>query len=388
MIHKVISAIGTLMVVALVLGCSRDVESDGRTVGEWVGLLRHQDWEVQENASEALARLGPKAVPYLKRNLKAKDPTLRRGVVKTLGRIGPPAGETVPMLLSRISREEVAVIRADILQALARIDPKDEKVQAEFTKRLRDVDADVRAAARKGIDLLEPPAPEPEPEPEPMAPVEPDAKEPAPSAFVLREAVRSVMEKKMPGVAFGMVAEVVRADRRAAIVWPAVKDGKILDDDIVAFVFEREGEDRWELIAETGKLTGRDAASRLSEALGGADDQRVVRACGVGRDRLQAHLNEHGKAFRQGLAGGKADAAVEAYEEMTRAFSFSLAAYTEDIPEMLVNKEFETPWKIDTARKGNRVPFEVQAGDKTLKGELDLRPCGGGLVIGKVIIAK
>ena len=396
MIHKGISAIGLLVLFVLVLGCTSEVEIDGRTAGDWIGLLRHQDWEVQENASEALARLGPKAVPFLKQGLKAKDPTLRRGVIETLGKIGPPAWKTVPMLLSLISREEVAVIRAVILQSLARISPKDEKVQAEFNKRLRDVDAGVREEAQKGIDLLAPPEPETAPPPDsavkpevkPVALDEQEAKEPLPPAFVLREAVRAAVENKMPGAAFGMVAEVVRADRRAAIVWPAVWDGKILDGDIVAFVFERKGEEHWELVAETVKLNSKDAAFRLSEALGGADDQLVVRSCGVGRDRLQAHLSEHGKAFQEGLAGGKVKASMEAYEELTKAFSFSLAAYSDDIPEMLANKVLGSPWKINTTQDGNRLGVEIRAGDKTLNFELDLRPCGRGFVIGKVIDTK
>jgi hypothetical protein len=382
MIRKLFLVALAMSLPALLAGCAKEPEIDGRKVSTWVSLLRHQDWVIQEEAEDALARLGPKAVPYLKRGLRAKDPTLRRGIVKTLGKIGPGAKKTLPILLSIISREEVPVIRASVLLSLAQIDVKDEQVQAEFQKRLLDVDAEVREAAQAGIDALKPP---PEPVEPKLAPKTPDKDSPpAPQVvkYELRDVVRGALDKKRAGVTFGLVAEVVRAERRAAIVWPAIADGKILDDDIVGLIFERQADGGWTYLSEVGPLRGKQAATKLSEALGGADDQKVVRYCGVARAELEGHLNDNGKAFADALAAGKPADAMAAYERLTRAFSFSQAAYNDTLPELLSKGAFSSGWKLNTAGEGQRIACKGTIGGETFKGQLELRPCAGGYAIG------
>ena len=382
MIRKLFLVTLAVLIPALLAGCVNEPEIDGRKASAWVSLLRHQDWVVQEEAEDALARLGPKAVPYLKRGLKAKDPTLRRGIVKTLGKIGSGAKDTLPILLSIISREEVPVIRASVLISMAQIDVKDEKVQAEFQKRLLDVDSEVREAAQAGIDALKPP---PEPVKPKLDPKTPDKDvPPAPQVvkYELRAAVRKALDKKRAGVAYGLVAEVVRAERRAAIVWPAIVDGKIIDDDIVALIFERQADGGWTYLSEVGPLRGKQAATTLSEALGGADDQRIVRYCGVARAELEAHLNDNGKAFADALAAGKADEAMAAYERLTRAFSISQAAYDDTLPELLSKGAFSSGWKLNTAGEGQLIACEGTVGGKIINGQLELRPCAGGFAIG------
>lgn len=379
-----------LLAALLVPACANEPTVDGKTVSDWIGLLRHQDWTVQEQAQDALTRLGPAAVPYLMRGLNAKDPTLKRGVVICLGKIGPPAKDTVPQMLSVISREEVPVIRETILKSLAAIAPKDTRVKNEFELRLRDVDPDVRAAAQAGLDKLKPPPPPP-PKPTPKGEPSPEGGVPdggeQPAApkpeFLLRAAVQVELDKKKPGVAFGMVAEVARADCRAAIVWPAMADGKILDDDLVALVFEDQGDKGFRPLGEVGPL-GSDAPAKLSEALGGADKQRVIRPCGVARDALQAYLAEHGKAFADALAKGEAPKAMAAYEALTQAFSYTSVAYNDMLPEMLAKGGLAEPWTIDTSAEGSRLPVRAMVAGKPIEGSLELRPCGGGVVISKL----
>jgi hypothetical protein len=373
-----------LMMLLSMFGCKcgEELEVEGKTLVEWVGLLRHADWATQVEAQDKISRLGPRAVPYLSKMIWAKDPTLRKGVVSTLARIGPDAIKAVPALLKRMKVEKVPAIRAEILFTLAAIDPKAEGVKAEFTKRLRDLAPEVRVAAERGLKKLE--APEPEEVPKgtkPDAAKQPEAKE----ELVLREQVAKI--EKMQGIGFGLVAEVVREKRRAAVVWPAVKEGKILDDDIVAFVFEQTGGE-WKLVAGNIGLSAGQGANKLSEALGGADKQKVIRECGVDRDKLPAYLEEKGKAFKEALAAGDADGAVKAYQELTRAFSFRLVAYNDMLPEMLINEAFsESPWKMDTKAKG-LVPVEVTVKGKTTKGKARLGTCGGGTVISDLIEEK
>jgi hypothetical protein len=375
--------LGSLLVLGAA-ACDSEPEVDGRTVTEWIGLLRHQDWEVQQEAQDALARLGTEAVPYLKRSLRFEDPTLRRGLVRTLAQIGPPAADTVPMLLSVISREKVAVIRAAILRALAAIAPRDEDVRAEFKRRLRDVDPDVRRAARAGLDKAEAAAAPQQPA-EPAAGGQADAGPAveAPRELELRGAVAEILAAEQPGVAFALVAEVERGKRRAAIVWPGMKAGRVLDDDLVAWVFERRGEDDWRRLQQVGPLRS-DAPVVLSEALGGADDQQVVRPCGVAREELASYLAEHGAAFARAREAGDGAAAMRAFEQLSRAFSFGLVAHGDQLTEMALKGAFDQPWQIDTADPGARVPVVMRAGDESVSGRLELRPCGGGVVIGAI----
>ncbi len=354
-------------------GCSNTPEIDGKKVSDWIALFRHEDWAVQAQAIDAVARLGEPALPYLRRNLPAPDPALRRGAVATLGKMGKPALKLVPELLKRMKVEKVAVIRAEILKALANIDPKAEGVPQEFKKRLRDMDPDVREAARAGLLKLNPPKPAP--------------KKAAPGGeqagrnvvYQLRAAVAEQLASS--GVAFGMIAEVKREGKRAAIVWPALKGGKIVDDDIVAFVFEKK-DGKWNLASGNMKMSDSDGPARLTAALGGADKQQVVRPCGVGEEMLADFIGEHGKKFTEALAAGKDSEAVGIYEELTRAFSFSLVAYNDALPEMLAKGVFGGEgWKLEISKDKKSAAMSVQLAGKTQTGRVQLGKCGGGMVI-------
>jgi hypothetical protein len=322
--------------------------------------------------------MGPDAVPYLKRLVRAKDPTLRRGVVTTLGKIGPPAKEVIPGMLRRMKVEEVDVIRAEILRALTRIDPRAPGVREEFEKRGRDRSAEVREAARLGLEALAPKKPEPEKKPEER---KTDA---APEAMELRESVAAEMKKH--GVAFGLVAEVVRENRRAAIVWPAIKDGKIIDDDIVAYVFEKTKGQDWKLVKGNIGVKGSEGPNKLAEALGGADKQRVVRQCGMAREKLAAFMEEQAKAFTEALAADKPADAMAAYEALTRVFSYRLVAYDDMLPELLASGTLgKNPWKFTPVEGQNVVEVELNLKGEIKKGKLRLGPCGGGWVIAEVM---
>lgn len=375
-------AAGSVLVLLLgicPLGCSSEPEIDGKKVTDWIALLRSEDWTMRDKAQETLARLGKDAVPYLKRLVRGTDPTMRRSVVITLEKIGPPAAEIVPALLRRMKVEKVAVIRAAILRALAAIAPRAPGVPEEFEKRLRDVDAEVRDAAKAGLELLAKPDKQPEPaeREEAADEVAADKKK---DELVLRDAVAAELGKQ--GVSFGLVAEVVRASRRAAVVWPALKDGKILDDDIVAYVFEQRGKDGWELVAGNLGLSGGKGANKLAEALGGADQQRVVRPCGVPRAGLAGYLQQKAEAFHQAVEAGRPAEAMSAYEQLSRAFSFRKVAYDDMLPEMLIKKAFvDSPWKFEPSDDADTCPVEVQTKEGVRKGTLHFAACGGATVI-------
>lgn len=231
----------SIVLVCFGFACSSEPEIDGRKIGDWVNLLRHQDWKVQEQAADALSRMGAVAVPYLQRGLQAKHPTLRQWIVKTLGRIGPPAKGVINRLLIRISREEVALIRREIVIALALIDPTDARVKAEFTKRLRDVDQSVREAAKQGLEKSKPKVVKPAVQEKNQT----VATTQEPQEFLLREVVSAELAKTQPTLSFAMLAEVVRAERGAAIIWPGIENNQLIQRVAMALVFEQQADKSW-----------------------------------------------------------------------------------------------------------------------------------------------
>jgi hypothetical protein len=356
------------------IGCSSEKEIDGKKLSEWVNLLRHDDWTIQAQASDVLVRQGAVAVPYLKKLLNSTDPTMRRGVVLTLGKIGPPAKSIIPSLLARMAREEVGVIRGEILKSLIAIDLKSPQVIAELKKRQRDVEVDVRKIAKSGLRALTAPVEKKEDKQQALAKQEMD------KSFLLREVLTAQFKEK--GISFGLIAEVARESKRAAIVWPAIKEGKVIDDDIVAYVFERKDGKDWTLSQADIGLSVKEGPNRLADALGGADKQRVVKPCGVAKNDLGSYMSNQAKLFKEALNNGKADEAVLAYEELTKAFSFRLAAYDDAIPEMLINEIIINPsWKMTVADQGNSALIEVEREGTKSKVNLDLRACDDGWAI-------
>jgi hypothetical protein len=369
-----------LVVVLALSACRQDPEIDGKPITDVVNLLRHDDWAVQSATIDSLAKVGQPAVLYVLDGLPSKDPALRRGAIITLGRIGPAAKEAIKPLLVRIAREEVALLRAEILKSLATIDPLDPQVVAEFNKRLKDQAVEVREAAQAGLA-----AGAPKPLPAPRDPKEPGGAVPEAERLLLREAVAALLAKEKPGVSFGLVAEVIREAQRAAVVWPAIREGKVLDDDVVAYVFTRQSDGSWVLAAGNLGLSKSDGANELAKALGGADKQRVVFPCGMPRDQLFAQLNEQGCAFQKALAANKPDQAVAAYERLVQGFSFPLAVYNDMIPEGLAKGWFcENTFKVDPACGGDSCPLQTVGKDKTESGQVVLRSCGTGVVISEL----
>ncbi|HOX46665.1 MAG TPA: HEAT repeat domain-containing protein [Myxococcota bacterium] len=361
--------------IALALqGCKSEPVIEDKTLSEWVDLLRHQDLSTQEQAQEILVRHGSGVVPYLRKALRTTDPTLRRNAIRVLGRLGPAAKDAVPALLGRIAREKVALLRSEVLLALALIDPAAPRVQEEFQKRLRDVDADVRASAQAGLDKLDPS----KAKPEPAAPKGPEIEQ----GLVLRDAARATLATRRPGASFGLVAEVARGERRAAVIWPVVAGPGGPAYDLVALVFERRGAAGWVFVEEVGPLAG-EGAQRLATALGGSDGQQVLRPCGVKREELVSYLQTWGQAYAEKSASG-APEALEAYEKLTQAFAFPWVAYGEALPDMLAKGAFTQPWKLELSATGDALPVEMTLAGAPRSGQVVLRPCGQGVVVGEL----
>jgi hypothetical protein len=196
----------------------------------------------------------------------------------------------------------------------------------------------------------------------------------APPALPLRDEVA----RELPRIKFGLLAVLERGDRRAVVTWPAIRDGKILDDDIIGWVYVRDGAG-WRL--ENGNIGlshghGREA---IEKALGGAPEH-IISRCGLGQKELAAHLERWPRAFAEARARGDDDEAIHANEEWARAFSLEAAAYDDMLPEMLIGsaeKKLQMSWTCDETACQGRVTSTK--GPET--ASFPLQRCGDGWVL-------
>ncbi len=108
-------------------------------------------WSREESAAhflleatwDALARIGPKAVPALAELLAHKDAEVRGRAAATLTTFGPDAAEAVPALIKRLDEGENQWVYMNVLQALAAIGPKAEAAIPALIKTVLDPKATV-----------------------------------------------------------------------------------------------------------------------------------------------------------------------------------------------------------------------------------------------------
>jgi hypothetical protein len=189
--------------------------------------------------------------------------------------------------------------------------------------------------------------------------------------------VRPLVAEKLASSSFAVVGEVVSGDRRAMIAWPGLVDGK--PSPMVAFAFAHEGES-WSPIGERLDLPSRGGDQVLSGALGGDDDQRIVRDCGLPPEKLAAHLKEHGSRFAAALEGGDSDAAVSAFEQMARAFDWEHVATSSMLLDLLLS---EAPKTWYCGPKGCTVESDWD-GRRRMQTFANA-DCGEGQVVGRAL---
>jgi hypothetical protein len=81
-----------------------------------------EQWDEEETAADALARIGSPAVPSLVQAMQNPDPQIRLKAVKVLGRMGPDAKDAVPDLI-RLLEDPDEEIRKAASRTLGRIGP-------------------------------------------------------------------------------------------------------------------------------------------------------------------------------------------------------------------------------------------------------------------------
>lgn len=195
---------------------------------------------------------------------------------------------------------------------------------------------------------------------------------------LLRERVAS----ELTGIVFGVAGEAVRGDRRAIIVWPALRDGQPLDDDMAAYVYRREGTG-WTLVQGNVAINRAGGREELARHLGG-EPAFIARPCGLPEGEMAGHLEKWARAWKDAVDGSRPAEAIAAYEQFARAFAWDQVAFDDLVPELLLGIFRRSRWYCAT--KG--CTAEVDLGGRHQATTFAFESCGTGKVLGKVLPAQ
>jgi hypothetical protein len=87
--------------------------------------IRDDDYFVRQSAGEALAKMGPTAIPSLIEALGDERYDVRWAAIESLGKMGPDAKSAIPALSRTLREDQYAVLRQHARQALANIQDKE-----------------------------------------------------------------------------------------------------------------------------------------------------------------------------------------------------------------------------------------------------------------------
>ncbi|MEZ4383495.1 MAG: hypothetical protein R3A79_19350 [Nannocystaceae bacterium] len=213
-----------------------------------------------------------------------------------------------------------------------------------------------------------------------------DATEAAPAAQETKATVttklpREAIAARFPGTLIAVTAQVNYRDRQAAVVWPAIRGDAVVDEDVVAVAFQRQGL-RWLPIGEVVALSRSGGREALAALLGG-EKFVVDRACGVPREQLIDRVHGSIRAFADAQRRGDEETAVAAYEALAAAFTFEVVAFDSLLSEWLIASASEAELEVVlTPGDGDWLDIEVRRADRTQSGRLPLVRCAGGWAIG------
>ncbi len=105
-----------------------------------VQFLGDDDQFVRGDAGNALAARGTQSVPALVRGLDDKSTQIRMLCIWTLGRIGPAANETLPLLKARMNSDPLPRVQSYCAQAIGMIGYSDPGLVAELLDWLKNGD--------------------------------------------------------------------------------------------------------------------------------------------------------------------------------------------------------------------------------------------------------
>jgi HEAT repeat protein len=168
-----------IMLAATGLSSADDSVYEGKTLKQWVGELEARDakarlWAIMTiaeigpdahqavppliecfkdkrerlryKASEAVGKIGPKAIPLLVKSLESDNVHVRRWSAYALGEMHAGAKEAIPALLEAV-KDQDSKVRAAAVAALGAMGPAAKTAIPAGTRLLRDEDSAVRRSA-------------------------------------------------------------------------------------------------------------------------------------------------------------------------------------------------------------------------------------------------
>jgi HEAT repeat protein len=141
---------------ALALGAMKGKGRDG--IGLLVdALLRDPSNDVKDAAADALALLGPLALPELRKLMKVDDAEAKARAALSLGKIGPPAKDALPDLDFALDDDD-GWVRINSAEAIWLISGNVDKAAAAMVEELRNPNRQIRIKAYRFFKKLGPKA--------------------------------------------------------------------------------------------------------------------------------------------------------------------------------------------------------------------------------------
>ncbi len=170
---------------------------------------------------------------------------------------------------------------------------------------------------------------------------------PVVARFQLREAVRHWMaaDRQLANVAVVFIAELEGPRGRAAVVWPAFQGSQIIDNDVIALVFERDGTGWRQVGEELGPMRGDDSMAELAQRLGGPP--RLSWPDGPQPALVASNALEAAQRFSSALEAGRTAAAVSAAEDYLRSFGPGMVVYDNDGIDLLIDSPIKRASSVE-----------------------------------------
>lgn len=159
--------------------------------------------------------------------------------------------------------------------------------------------------------------------------------------FKLRKEVHNYLAKSNKNFNFAMIAEAHRNDTAVAFFWPCIIDSELVDDKVMAVVFEKENLPATTAGGQTGNnqkddnkwvetsvfISSKPDGKENLKKIFGNNNYTVIKPDGISKDSLAEHLQIFNSLFQKYIQQKKPDSSVSAIEQFSRAFGFNLCVY-------------------------------------------------------------
>jgi HEAT repeat protein len=128
------TSLGVLLSIAVAIGVvslgknsdaqEKEPVYEGKTVAQWIELLKSRNADQRDKAAHALTTFGPQAkaaVPALAEALKDSETYVRQRAAFALGQIGPGAASALPALADVLRNDKQELVRVTAAYAMGRI---------------------------------------------------------------------------------------------------------------------------------------------------------------------------------------------------------------------------------------------------------------------------